>query len=181
EAVPGEINSVSVSIVGIKLSRSVQIQDTGATITAGAGCTSTNANTVRCATGSGQPTATLISVDLDDRSDSLTSTGVSIPFTALGGPGDDILNGGSGNDVLDGGQGDDNLNGGAGIDTASWATLPVVVGAVIVDLSIGRAFEGISGRDVLSGIENVVGSSQDDKLYCDGGANVIDGAGGNDV
>ncbi len=97
--------------------------------------------------------------------------------TLVGGSGADTLNGGDGNDVLVGGLGADFLNGGAGIDTADYSG---AAGGVTVDLSAGLA-GGAAGGDTLTGIENVLGTSEADTLTGDGNANVLNGNGGADT
>jgi Ca2+-binding RTX toxin-like protein len=91
--------------------------------------------------------------------------------------GDDLLNGGAGDDTLRGGRGDDTLSGGAGVDTASYASAD---SGVVVTLNAGFG-QADGGFDVLSGIENVIGSSFDDYLFGDALANVVDGGDGDDV
>jgi RTX calcium-binding nonapeptide repeat (4 copies) len=86
--------------------------------------------------------------------------------------------GGAGDDQLGAGTNSPTLQGGEGVDTASYGNRS----AVTVDLRTGLA-EAKAGpqTDVLGGIENVVGSSGDDTLIGDDGANVLDGANGNDT
>lgn len=88
------------------------------TFAAGAGCADVGAS-VRC------PAATAVSLLLDDEADRLSASGLGIPVTAGGGPGDDVLGGGAaadllvgdaGNDILDAGPGGDDLLGGDGDD-----------------------------------------------------------------
>ena len=87
----------------------------------------------------------------------------------LGGAGDDILNGGTGNDVLDGG---------AGSDTVNYAFENT---GVTADLSKGTATDGTGNRDTLAGIENLIGSEQDDTLIGSDDNNVLSGLTGNDT
>ena len=99
---------------------------------------------------------------------------------ALGGAGgDDTLNGGAGNDRLNGGAGDDVLNGGDGIDTADYSD---AASGVMVQLAASGGQNTIgSGRDTLSGIENLTGSAFRDYFTGDAGNNVLsDTLGGND-
>jgi Ca2+-binding RTX toxin-like protein len=98
--------------------------------------------------------------------------------TLDGGNGNDTLNGGDGNDLLRGGPGDDILIGGAGVDTASYSE---ATAGVTVDLGFtGVQLTGV-GAESLSGIENLVGSSFNDTVTGDAGANLIDGGAGDDV
>ncbi|WP_408587785.1 hypothetical protein [Novosphingobium sp.] len=127
--------------------------------------------------------------------------------TLIGGAGDDLLAGdggivvsesyvpgafltqqpgAAGNDLLEGGLGNDTLIGGGGIDTASYAH---AAGRIVVDLGAGTS-SGADGQDTLTGIEAVLGSAFDDRLYGSGrgdrldggiGADRIVGRGGGDV
>ena len=99
--------------------------------------------------------------------------------TLTGGAGSDLLIGGDGDDVLNGGAGNDWLNGGAGIDTVSYED---AASGISVNLGhVGGQFTGAAGRDVLSQIENVIGSAHDDRLTGDTGDNLLDGGLGDDV
>ena len=71
--------------------------------------------------------------------------------------GNDMLFGGSGNDTLDGGAGADMLIGGAGKDTADYSSSSA---GVNVNLVTGLGCGGDAQGDMLSGIENIVGSAQ---------------------
>lgn len=75
--------------------------------------------------------------------------------------GNDRLAGGAGDDILLGGPGNDLLIGGAGWDQADYRD---TAAAVTVDLASGRASGG-GGNDQLRAIEEVRGSSFDDRLY----------------
>jgi Ca2+-binding RTX toxin-like protein len=92
--------------------------------------------------------------------------------------GEDSLEGGDGNDRLIGGSGHDTLDGGNGIDTASYE---LASGAVTADLSNFSANSGEAFGDVYMSIENILGSSFDDRLRGDSGSNLIDGAEGDDI
>ncbi len=100
------------------------------------------------------------------------------------GDGDDVINGGNGNDVLDmveGVAGTDIVDGGAGIDKASYFFFGSGAG-VTVDLRITTAQDtGLGGFDTLLNIENLEGSTRNDTLTGDDGANAIFGGAGNDV
>jgi trimeric autotransporter adhesin len=85
------------------------------------------------------------------------------------------LDGGDGNDTLTGGEGADELIGGIGADTAKYEGSSA---GVTIDLSAGTASGGDADGDNLSGIENLVGSSQDDYLTGDGGDNELEGGSG---
>ncbi len=116
-----------------------------------------------------------------------------------GGKDNDKLSGGGGTDTLLGGEGDDSLNGGllgdkliggAGIDTADYSTSAL---GVTINLSKqGTAYVPATGAvtgavaqvggdaagDLLSGIENVIGSSKDDLFTGSADANKFTGGGG---
>jgi Ca2+-binding RTX toxin-like protein len=94
-----------------------------------------------------------------------------------GGEGNDVLSGFGASDILVGGPGSDNLDGGAGIDTASFLAATLSVNA---NLANSAAASG-SDNDVLTSIENLIGSAFGDTLIGDGNANVLVGAEGNDI
>lgn len=96
----------------------------------------------------------------------------------LGGEGNDRLEGGEGDDSLNGGEGDDVLIGGAGSDTAFYDS---TLSAVFVDLINQTASGDRSGRDTLSGIENVRGTSRADVIFGNSGDNVLRGLTGDDI
>jgi Ca2+-binding RTX toxin-like protein len=90
--------------------------------------------------------------------------------TLLGGGGDDLLIGGAGNDVIDGG---------AGVDTVSYATNTE---SVTVDLGLTVSqYTGVSGRDMLLNIENVIGSNYRDSIKGGAGANMLNGGAERDI
>ena len=102
--------------------------------------------------------------------------------TLVGGAGDDNFTSTEAADgtIMDGGAGSDFLIGGGTNDTASYAS--ATTAGVTVDLNTFSANDGSGGLDSLFGIENVIGSGLDDNLRGDDfGANVLRGAGGNDV
>ena len=106
----------------------------------------------------------------------------------IGGSGNDTLEGRDNNDTLDGGEGDDTLIGGTGTDRADYSQAS---GGVWVNLNTSGAQDTKSaGSDTLSEIENIRGSSYDDRLWGDDhnntleardGNDIIDGRGGDDV
>jgi Ca2+-binding RTX toxin-like protein len=99
--------------------------------------------------------------------------------TILGQAGNDSLAGGDGNDTLQGGDGSDLLDGGAGSDTANYADSAA---AVTINLADGLPESGgFAAGDVLTSIENIVGSSFNDILIGDAGVNQIFGNSGNDI
>jgi hypothetical protein len=111
----------------------------------------------------------------------------------VGGRGRDTLSGLLGDDLLDGGDGPDLMDGGGGLDTATYDTSRPVDGltppprteGVVVTLDgvadDGSAADGAPGdRDDVR-TENVVGTSLNDVLRGDAGANALDGLTGEDV
>lgn len=93
--------------------------------------------------------------------------------TLQGGKGNDAISGNDGNDLLQGDEGDDTLGGGAGIDTASYTSSPkrVTVSLAIADPQNTNG----AGLDKLTGIENLKGSSFNDRLTGSAAANKLDG------
>ena len=94
--------------------------------------------------------------------------------------GDDGFNhlvGGGGNDVLEGGAGADQLNGGAGVDAVSYQDSDA---GITVNLAGGTGEGGHAEGDVMTGIENVIGSGYDDRITGDGTANQLEGGDGDD-
>ena len=97
--------------------------------------------------------------------------------TLTGGPGADSLAGGPDADTLNGDVGTDTLDGGAGIDTADYTDSNA---SVMVNLSTGAVSGGYAAGDILSDIENVVGSRYSDTLAGDSVANRLAGGPGHD-
>ena len=89
----------------------------------------------------------------------------------------DVLNGGTGTDLLEGGSGADSLEGGAGVDTASYQGSDT---GVVVRLMEGSGERGHAEGDSIVEVENVIGSTYNDGLVGDNGANYLAGGGGND-
>ena len=104
----------------------------------------------------------------------------------LGLGGNDIINGLGGDDILEGGAGADNLRGGAGADTldggdgADWANYTGSSGGVTIDLVAGTASGGDADGDVLTSIEYLWGSSDDDTFTGTDGVNYLAGNDGHD-
>jgi len=95
-----------------------------------------------------------------------------------GGAGNDQLYGEDGNDLLYGGPGADRLDGGAGIDTASYerATAGVTVELRVVPHNTGEA-----AGDMLTSVEQIIGSNFADRITGDSSKNTLWGGAGNDV
>jgi Ca2+-binding RTX toxin-like protein len=86
------------------------------------------------------------------------------------------LDGAAGNDLLIGGAGADVLIGGAGADTADYSLSNSSLGVTVnLNLTTAQASNGDASGDVLSGVENLIGSWGDDTLTGDANANVLDG------
>ena len=103
----------------------------------------------------------------------------------LGGSGDDILDGGLGNDVLDGGAGDDRFVGNEGADTMLGGDGQDTVDYSGSDQGIELSLEtggtaGDAAGDTFNGIENVIGTNQDDVIAGDGADNTLDAGAGDD-
>ncbi|MEP0069918.1 putative Ig domain-containing protein [Pyruvatibacter sp.] len=98
----------------------------------------------------------------------------------FGGAGADTIYGGDGSDSVRGGAGADVLDGGAGGDIV-WYDGSTVGVTVDLSLTTAQISLGDADGDILSGFENLAGSSYADTLTGDAGANVIVGGDGNDV
>ena len=90
---------------------------------------------------------------------------------------DDDLRGNGGDDVLEGGAGADRLNGGAGVDVVSYRASDE---GVTVDLAEGAGEGGHAEGDVITSIENLVGSDYEDVLTGDDNTNHLEGGDGDD-
>jgi Ca2+-binding RTX toxin-like protein len=207
-AASGEANRVTISSTTTPAGPGeTVIQDGGAPITPGAGCTRIDDRTVAC-----QPYA--VSVIAGDMDDSVTGGS-----TLSGGPGDDrltgsafsqVLDGEEGNDTLSGGDADETLLGGPGVDLVlggdGWDTLVEDEGSGApgadrldggpgvdtvdygsrddpVEVRLGGAgpSAGRSGEgDALRGIEGAHGGSGDDLLAGSRLANTLWGGPGGD-
>ncbi|HZO47511.1 MAG TPA: hypothetical protein VFB68_16560 [Xanthobacteraceae bacterium] len=89
-----------------------------------------------------------------------------------------ILDGQNGNDRLEGRGGADSLNGGDGSDTAEYVSS---ASGLTVDLATAANNSGEAAGDTYSSIENLRGSSFNDNLRGDNGANTLTGGDGNDT
>jgi Ca2+-binding RTX toxin-like protein len=108
----------------------------------------------------------------------LDGSGLTVALNATGTNAADTLTGGSAGDTLIGGSAGDTLIGGVGNDTASYAGTGA---AVHIDLAAGTASGGDAQNDVLSGIENLIGSNAGDTLTGSAGDNVLAGGAGDDT
>ncbi len=201
-AASGEANQAVVSLT----SGNYTVQDSGATITAGAGCSLVNANKATCA-GAG---ITALSVNAGNMTNTVWNT-TSTNSTIIAGDGNDTLIGGSGNDALIGCGGDDTYNGGPGADTlvdafgcagggndtfdggpgpdaifggsgSDTVTYASRTASVFVSLdNVANDGEAGEGDNVHDDVENVTGGTGDDNISGSAAANIISGAGGDDV
>lgn len=105
------------------------------------------------------------------------ATGGSGADSLTGSSAANVLTGGLGNDQLDGLGGADTLAGGDGIDTVTYANSNA---GVTVRLWNGTGLGGHAQGDVLSGVENLVGSSFNDYLIGGEGASSLTGGAGDD-
>lgn len=95
----------------------------------------------------------------------------------FGAAGENRLQGGLGDDLLQGRFGADRLEGGSGSDTASYAG---DYGGVFVNLATGLGRWNAADGDLLTGIENLVGSGYNDVLVGSAGDNRLEGGAGDD-
>ena len=110
--------------------------------------------------------------------------------TAFGGEGDDTINGGAGDDILNGEAGDDfligltgtdTIDGGTGVNTNSFQGAADSVTATVNADGTGTASYGAINES-FTGIQNLVGSANDDTLTAVGdAANTLTGLAGDDV
>jgi Ca2+-binding RTX toxin-like protein len=123
-AAPGESNNVEIEGGG---GLPFSVQDLGAVLTPGAGCTTQGAHRATC------PSVGVASISIDTRDGTdIVIVNTVVPSTLRGGCGNDVVEGGSandtivgdpngcaqpGNDSLDGRDGNDTLLGGPGVDT----------------------------------------------------------------
>jgi Ca2+-binding RTX toxin-like protein len=164
----------------------VNAVDTGAGITAGAGCAVNPLvpGGVRCAKPAGG--VTVVNVTLGGGNDTLLASGIAEPLVVDGDVGNDTLNGGQlsdtinggdGNDTLDGKGSGDILNGNADVDTVSY--IQTINRNVSLD---GVANDGAAGEnDQVLTIENISTAGGADTLTGDGNANVLTSGAGTDT
>ncbi|MFE8583487.1 cadherin domain-containing protein [Sphingomonas sp. NCPPB 2930] len=88
------------------------------------------------------------------------------------------LMGGAGNDTLVAGAGADTIDGGADNDTIDYSGSTA---GITVDLATQTASGGDAQGDVITNVENVIGTAYADTLTGDGGGNILRGGAGDDV
>jgi Ca2+-binding RTX toxin-like protein len=92
-----------------------------------------------------------------------------------------VLDGAGGDDTLRGQSGDDTLVGGDGNDQARYGYSLTAITATIDALGTVIVVAGAGDTDILVGVEGIAGSSVDDLVVGDGGANFVGGNTGNDT
>lgn len=90
------------------------------------------------------------------------------------------LTGGAEDDVLVGHGGADTLNGGGGSDTVDYSQESGPLGARF-DSLLEEYFDTFGNRETITSIENVIGTTRNDELYGDFGANTLRGGDGDDT
>lgn len=129
--------------------------------------------------GGGDPPPPPTPVVLDGTILADTLTGAGGNDTLCGLDGNDKLYGLDGDDLLNGGAGSDVMAGGLGVDTVTYED---AAAGVIVNLASSKAQSTVgSGKDTLTGIENLVGSIHNDTLTGSAVANTLEGLEGNDT
>jgi Ca2+-binding RTX toxin-like protein len=128
----------------------------------------------------------LLTYTLGNHLDNLTYTGASnfvgngnsLNNVITSGAGNDTLTAGDGNDTIVGNDGADAINGGNGSDTSVYSGS---YEGVNVDLANNTAVGGHAIGDVLTSIENLVGSQYADNLLGSASDNLLNGQNGNDT
>ncbi|WP_137920036.1 peroxidase family protein [Hydrogenophaga sp. 2FB] len=191
DTVDGGVGLDSLNVTGTAAANNLAVTFDGAALTAVAGGTVVNVESVTANLLGGVDTLTYagavaVTVNLSTGTASGFSSIAGIENVATG-AGADVLTGDAQANSLNGGGGDDRFvatlndgndtyTGGAGNDTYDLSA--VTAGVTITPTS---AIGAQTGTDVLSAIENFIGSQGDDTITVNGGVNVIDGQGGNDV
>jgi Ca2+-binding RTX toxin-like protein len=118
----------------------------------------------------------------DNRDNTLVGTRDADFISGRGG--DDHLFGRGGDDTLDGGPGDDTFDGGPGRDTLTFAKLQgdegVFISAFLSGDFVGRQITFPEDFSLLTSIEAIVGSENDDTIPGDVGRDELRGGGGQD-
>ncbi|MCX7227742.1 MAG: calcium-binding protein [Burkholderiales bacterium] len=107
-------------------------------------------------------------------------TGSAFADTLTGDNSANVINAGNGDDVIEGRGGADTIDGGNGLDTVSYANSAA---GVTIDLNTGSGQGGAGDGtgDILSNVENILGSALNDVLSGNSGVNIITGGAGNDT
>lgn len=180
-AAPGERNQI---VLSLPTTSAMTVQDLGAPLEAGVGCSAVDAHTATCTGAFSPPTA--LEAATGDGDDAIEASGLAIPTTLAGGEGDDALTGGPRNDLLLPGPGSDTIDGGpdSGVvlrgDTVSYAGRAASAPAISIDLASGVAQAPGGERDTLQAVEHAIGGDGDDELLGDRSRNRLSGERGND-
>ena len=190
---PGEANDVFIAFAPDPVV-AVDVTDSGATITAGAGCAALTLHKVRCDVSSGDQ----VNASLGDRNDIFSIShffdsaggrlsggdgddlirGNDIAGTneiLLGGPGDDVFFGRGGSEFLDGGPGADDLSGGTsceGLTAGICATDSDIVSYGDRTKRVHATADGIAADDgqrrehdtIAADVERIIGGAGNDFL-----------------
>ncbi|MBX9884858.1 MAG: calcium-binding protein, partial [Novosphingobium sp.] len=152
------------------------VLDGGAGTDSASFANSTTAITASFATGS------LVVSAADAVGDTYTSiegvVGSALGDTLRGGTGIELLDGGLGDDTLYGSAGADTLTGGGGFDTIDYSASSA---AITVRLDGTASSGGDAAGDILSGIEQVIGTSLADSFFGTGADETFRGGGGDDT
>lgn len=118
--------------------------------------------------------------------------GSTVDYTVDGRAGDDTIFGGDGHDTLLGGRGDDliyasvddsRIDGGGGRDTVSFLYSETGVNVLLLDGALGQRPESdppTLRSNVITGVENVIGSPFADLIHGSRTVNILDGGAGDD-
>jgi Ca2+-binding RTX toxin-like protein len=171
DAAPGEANRLTISASGSNLS----VTDSGATVTAGPGCSSISSTKASCPAAG----VSAMALSTGDMNDTANVSSLSIPTTFSDGPGNDTMTGGGAVDTFIAGTGSDTYHGGGGQDIVDYSarTAPVTV---TLD---GVAGDGEAGENdnVGTDVDVVIGGSAGDNITGHGGSNDLYGGPGNDT
>ena len=187
----------TMNIVGAAAADTLNVVFDGASIVNVGGGTVANVETVNVNLGGGVNT-----LSYNPPGGLLTTVGVTVNLATGAASGFGLVSnvqnvtGGSGNDQFTGNAQGNTFDGGAGADTffaADGDGSDTLIGGGGVDtydlsattaaatITLGNASSAQIGTDILSGIENIIGSQGSDSIVFDGGVNVIDGQGGADI
>lgn len=163
---PGERNDLKISRDG-----GLTIEDRGAPIVAGKGCTALDEHRATC------DQSDEIDVDAGDRDDRVDASGDNFGTYIDGGPGNDVLLGGSAHDEISGGSGSDIMDGGPGVDVVVYRgeKQPIVADMTAQVARVGSLVERFSN------FEQIYSGAGDDRLVGTDGNDVLDGGDGDDV
>ena len=120
-----------------------------------------------------------------------TLSGANARLNVSGGDGDDLLSGAGpnadvlvgdgGNDYFSGVAGPDTVDGGAGVDTASFAGQIAGIVVTLDDQANDGPATGGGTENVMSSVENVIGTTAGDTLSGSPSENRLEGGGGDDL